>query len=237
MYTDVEQAQLMRPHVDLYIAGPPCQPWSSLGKHGGHHDGQGRGIIFLSILQYIQLVKPTVVLIENVRGLYDKHKVEMQDVLKRLSAAGYPVTWDILQSLDHGLPHSRPRVYVIGIQTNAISSKFTLPQRLRIRAHVDRFLDKATKQSKYHTFMTKTATANFRKAEVAFKKNDVDYNNKTCFVDLHASTTFAHWRADVLPCLTATRASQGGYYITNQRRMTTIHELGRLQGFTTSQVS
>ena len=36
-----------------------------------------------------------------------------------------------------------------------------------------------------------------------------------------------------LPCLTAARGAQGGFHISTKHRMTTIHELGRLQGWHT----
>ena len=36
-YEDVQREQSNQaPHVDLYVAGVCCQPWSSAGKHGGH---------------------------------------------------------------------------------------------------------------------------------------------------------------------------------------------------------
>ena len=64
----------------------------------------------------------------------------------------------------------------------------------------------------------------------------VDHKNQTCFIDVHSSPKFTQSKVAICPCITATRGSQGGYYITNQRRMTSLQELARLQGWTSAAV-
>ena len=39
--------------VDVYVAGFPCQPFSTAGKQQGFEDSKGRGTIFHHILEYI----------------------------------------------------------------------------------------------------------------------------------------------------------------------------------------
>ncbi len=233
MYGDVEEASSVRPKVDLYVAGPPCQPWSNLGQGQGQQDKKGRGIVFLSVLRYIAQVKPTLVVLENVRGMYDRHKEDMQEYLRKMTSAGYQVTWDIMQAGEHGAPQSRQRVYIIGFQK--LAREFSFPQRLKIQVLVSKVLDHAPSIKKYHTFSSKTGTNNFKKCQSRLEKLGVDMDQETVFVDLHASTRFGHFRRGGLPCLTASRAAQGGFYITDQKRMTNVHELGRLQGFTTQE--
>jgi len=41
------------PEVDVYVAGFPCQPFSTMGKQEGFQDQKGRGVIFFDILDYI----------------------------------------------------------------------------------------------------------------------------------------------------------------------------------------
>ncbi len=57
------------PAVDVYVAGFPCQPFSVGGKQQGFADEKGRGIIFWSIREYIDLKRPKIFILENVRGL------------------------------------------------------------------------------------------------------------------------------------------------------------------------
>ena len=57
------------PYTDLYVAGFPCQPFSTMGKQEGFEDTQGRGTIFFDILEYIRDKVPKVFILENVKGL------------------------------------------------------------------------------------------------------------------------------------------------------------------------
>ena len=59
------------PFVDLYTAGPPCQPFSSEGQGAGVHDA--RGMVFQRVLETIKVVRPTMFILENVTGL-KQHK-------------------------------------------------------------------------------------------------------------------------------------------------------------------
>ena len=56
------------PYVDLYIAGFPCQPFSTMGMQQGLDDTQGRGTIFFGVLDYIQTKLPKIFILENVKG-------------------------------------------------------------------------------------------------------------------------------------------------------------------------
>ena len=62
------------PYTDLYMAGFPCQPFSTMGKQEGFDDTQGRGTIFFDILDYIQTKVSEVFVSENVTGLVKINK-------------------------------------------------------------------------------------------------------------------------------------------------------------------
>ena len=57
------------PYVDLYVAGFPCQPFSTAGKKESLEDSQGRGTIFFDVLKYIQDKRPATFILESVSGL------------------------------------------------------------------------------------------------------------------------------------------------------------------------
>ena len=54
---------------DLYVAGFPCQPFSSEGSHGGLSDKHGRGIVIFAIIEYLKHNFPVCFLLENVDGI------------------------------------------------------------------------------------------------------------------------------------------------------------------------
>ena len=59
-------------------------------------------------------------MLENVKGLVDRHRQVMDDVVDSLERMGYVVSWRILDSKTHGaLPCSCPRVYIVGIRRSA----------------------------------------------------------------------------------------------------------------------
>ena len=98
------------PTCDLYVVGPPCQSWSSMGKRAGLDDLVGRGLVFYSCLAYICDQRPRAVVLENVVGLRNLHPGEFSDILNILANIGYKVTWDILDTRDSGLPSATATV-------------------------------------------------------------------------------------------------------------------------------
>jgi DNA (cytosine-5)-methyltransferase 1 len=51
--------------IDVLVGGPPCQGFSSAGRR--KHDDP-RNELFNSYLRFVDILRPTVVLLENVRG-------------------------------------------------------------------------------------------------------------------------------------------------------------------------
>ena len=213
---------------DLYIAGPPCQTWSQMGTRAGLDDLAGRGLVFYSCLEYIREQRPRAVVLESVVGLRNLHPSEFRDILTILKTIGYAVNWKILDARCCGLPQRRPRVYIVGIRSDSISSTFSFPQGMQVQPKIDKFLS----MSPATRFLPQTQTQR-RNLEVARKTISSKGLQGTILVDLAASARFENQGVDIAPCITATRAKTGGFLIMNQKRMTTTQELGRLQGFPT----
>ena len=120
------------PSVDLYVAGFPCQPFSSAGKQQGFEDTKGRGNIFYNVLEYIETHRPKVFILEIVKGLLTMDRgrnvkkilAALHDVkFERTSA--YEIHHEILDTKNHGIPHSRPRWYCVGILKSTFSGDFS----------------------------------------------------------------------------------------------------------------
>ena len=102
------------PQFDLLIAGFPCQTFSVMGRKEGFSDARGQ--IIFHLVRILSEVKPSCFILENVKGLvtHDKGNT-LKIILKELDEAGYDVTYNVLSSIDHGVPQMRQRVYFIGI--------------------------------------------------------------------------------------------------------------------------
>ena len=55
---DCERASSSNQHMDLYVAGFPCQPFSSLGKERGDTDNKGK--LVHSLIDYIRKSLPNI---------------------------------------------------------------------------------------------------------------------------------------------------------------------------------
>lgn len=104
----------LRGRVDIICGGFPCQAFSIAGKRRGFLD-ETRGTLFFEIARAAQEIKPSLLLLENVKGLlsHDKGRT-FRTILSTLDELGYDAEWQILNSKDFGVPQNRERVFLIG---------------------------------------------------------------------------------------------------------------------------
>jgi DNA (cytosine-5)-methyltransferase 1 len=109
--------------VDVIFGGPPCQAFSTAGNRKAFDDE--RGNVFLKYLSIVSKIKPTYVVIENVRGLlstpFKYGDIEapikggaMMIILDRLKEMGYTVSFNLYNAAYFGAPQIRERVVIIG---------------------------------------------------------------------------------------------------------------------------
>lgn len=103
------------PNFNLLTGGFPCQPFSMMGAKKGFDDS--RGGMFFEILKIIDIKKPGVVLLENVKNLktHDSGKT-ISRICSLLESHGYStVTHDVFNTSAFGLPQTRNRVYILAV--------------------------------------------------------------------------------------------------------------------------
>lgn len=93
--------------IDILTAGYPCQPFSHAGYRKGTDDARH---IFPYILEAISILRPSWVILENVRGHLT---LGLKDVLQGLAEQGYDAKWQIVRASDVGAPHQRARLFII----------------------------------------------------------------------------------------------------------------------------
>lgn len=101
------------PSFDLLVGGFPCQSFSIAGKRGGFNDT--RGTLFFEIARILRDKKPSLLLLENVKGLlsHDEGRT-FRTIISTLDELGYDLQWQVLNSKNHGVPQNRERVFIIG---------------------------------------------------------------------------------------------------------------------------
>lgn len=101
------------PEFDLLCGGFPCQSFSIAGKRRGFEDT--RGTMFFEIARILEVKRPKLILLENVKGLLNHDKGEtFKVILQTLEELGYEVQWMVLNSKFFGVPQNRERVFIIG---------------------------------------------------------------------------------------------------------------------------
>ncbi|WP_125075053.1 DNA (cytosine-5-)-methyltransferase, partial [Streptococcus canis] len=88
-----------------------------------------RGTLFFEIARAAQEIKPSLLLLENVKGLlsHDKGRT-FRTILSTLDELGYDAEWQILNSKDFGVPQNRERVFIIG-HSRRYRPRFLFPLR------------------------------------------------------------------------------------------------------------
>ena len=100
------------PDFDCLCAGFPCQSFSLAGKRRGFEDT--RGTLFFEIARIAREKQPSILLLENVKGLVSHDKgATFRIILETLDELGYDVEWQIINS-KYFVPQNRERIFIIG---------------------------------------------------------------------------------------------------------------------------
>lgn len=116
-----EQLQSLRGSVDLVAGGPPCQGFSMAGQR---IEDDIRNQLVFSYIRFIDLVRPKMILFENVKGFtyaFDKKKNSDAEpyshkVIRALQALHYNVKDYVIDFSNYGVPQRRKRFILVGIQ-------------------------------------------------------------------------------------------------------------------------
>lgn len=221
--------------ADLYVAGFPCQPFSTAGKQQGFADKLGRGTIFFKVRSYIEAQVPKVFVLENVSGLVKINGGNyFSAILESLRALGtHNVYHQILDTKENGIPQSRRRIYIIGIEKSCDNGTFEYPRPVA-RPSIEKFLDPCKRKPTMTDLpptSAGTAHANVMTALQEIKAKGFDPLREPWIVDCDSSAPRMKYMKDLTPCMTCSRAA--GHWVTNRGRRMSKNEMLRLQGMKT----
>ena len=101
------------PEHKLLVAGFPCQSFSIAGERRGTKEY--RGLLFHQIARVAEAKRPSLLLLENVRGLLSSRNGEdFAIILRTLGKLGYLLEWGLCNSKYFGVPQNRERVFIVG---------------------------------------------------------------------------------------------------------------------------
>ena len=103
------------PSCDAIIGGPPCQPFSLVGKRDSNDNRHDLVYLFA---RAIKEVRPTIFIMENVVGLkssIDQHGERIfPKLIQEMSSHGYKIDWAVLNAANYGVPQLRRRLFIVG---------------------------------------------------------------------------------------------------------------------------
>lgn len=209
------------PKHDVLLAGFPCQPFSHAGLKRGFEDS--RGTLFFDVARIIKYRKPSMILLENVKGFarHDKGNT-MGVVSKILDELGYNVFHKVLNARDFGLPQNRERVFIVGINRGKIGdSDFNFPNPLGIPTRLGDILDSRVDQK--YTLSNKLWSGHKRRRREHERKGNGFGYSLFDRQSPYTSTISARYYKDGSEILISQKAK-------NPRKLTP-REAARLQGF------
>ena len=115
--------------ADLICGGFPCQPVSVAGRREGANDPRW---LWPEFHRIIRLVRPRIVLVENVPGLLTSG---FGEVASDLADSGYDLEWTRLSAASVGAPHLRDRIFLVAHVARASS---TVPDTERDAIRLER---------------------------------------------------------------------------------------------------
>lgn len=142
---------------DILLAGFPCQAFSIVGKRKGFEDERGQ--IIYGISKIIKAKQPKSFLLENVKGLVNINNGEtLKEILSLLEKIGYKVFYQVLESVNFGIPQARERVYFVGIRNDIFNDNFSFSSGFNKTVDLKDFLidndsNFILKENSYKTFL------------------------------------------------------------------------------------
>lgn len=100
--------------IDVVIAGPPCQGFSSIRPYRSINENDRRNTLFEQLVIFVDFFRPRFVVFENVVGLvHHKGGEVLSDIKASFESLGYSIGIDILKAVNFGVPQKRERVILL----------------------------------------------------------------------------------------------------------------------------
>ncbi|PHS08628.1 MAG: DNA (cytosine-5-)-methyltransferase [Blastopirellula sp.] len=224
--------------LDLLVAGPPCQGHSDLNNSTRRNDP--RNALYLRVARAVEILKPRVVIIENVPAVKHDQGGVVPATEDWLSGEGYNVSTSVIHFSRFGVPQSRKRHILLAVRGTRFTlsdlSDFNVPEQT-VGTYIAG-LEKSANTNGLMTSPPRVTKQNAHRIKYLFD-NDLhelpDKKRPPCHRDKkHAYVSMygrMYWNK---PAQTLTSGfgsmGQGRYVHPTEQRLITPHEAARIQG-------
>lgn len=110
-HTRIDQSTEIEAGLDIVVAGPPCQGFSTAG---GYKKVDPRNALLAVTCSISSKAKPKVIVLENVSGLTNSVNSDtLKHAISILKAANYFVDMRIVECEKYGVPQRRRRLFIV----------------------------------------------------------------------------------------------------------------------------
>ena len=112
--------------VDVVVGGPPCQGFS-IAASNRRDSNDSRNTLYNEYLRATRLIKPKVILVENVKEIMNARLKDgtslLDDFVKKLELQGFTVNYTLLNAKYYGVPQDRIRFFMVGTRKGKFDFK------------------------------------------------------------------------------------------------------------------
>jgi DNA (cytosine-5)-methyltransferase 1 len=223
----------------ILIGGPPCQPFSTMGKRLGLEDVRG-----LTIFDYAQKVKeinPDYFVFENVPNLGQQWKGEiLRKLIQHFEKSKYHTVSGVLNAADFGATTKRKRLVIIGTKLSNAAPSLPTPTHIN-GEHSQRTFEQmgrnwvGVKQALKDLPPTNCYHSEFPTNHVAVSHTKIVLDRFKKLKPGEQDKVRKRWKLDPeLPSNSLMAGGEGGYVLhihPHYPRELTLRECARIQGF------
>jgi len=228
-------------HVDVFVAGPPCQGHSNLNNHTRRQDP--RNDLYVTAAALGVALRAETIIIENVPTVQNSHSDVVATALALLRSAGYSTSMSVLRADALGAAQARTRHFLLAVRSHNISADYLarstdalaqppMPISWAIRDLVDRESMSLIDSSPVITAVNRARIDYLFDHDLYDLPDDQRpdcHRNGTSYTAVYGRM---HWDR---PSPTITTGfgtpGQGRYVHSLRRRLITPREAARIQGF------
>ncbi|MBN8960599.1 MAG: DNA cytosine methyltransferase [Rhizobiales bacterium] len=217
------------------IGGPPCQSFSQANVNQSDNDPRHvMPLAYARLLRSLNRRHPVDFFVfENVVGLTAaRHQSTLEQTKKRLERAGFNINQQILNACDFGTPQTRPRLFIVGYNTERFGSlKWKPPAPLQTKVPTVRDAIEALPQPTYFSRGIKPEDISFHPNHWCMMPKSPKFFRKEGLKEgLRKGRSFKTLTWDT-PSMTVAYGHREVHVHPNGRRRLSVYEAMKLQGF------